>query len=651
MVFLFLIILLVIGIFTFASIHCKLRDLDAKRRWKDFKIILRWLSLFPSYAFLVRLTGRNIWRRAVTKYPDNRLLHNTTFRQMDVKLTELYREVFTTIHSAHRPVGMFVEDPVQVLTCELVGLKYNIPLVMYHLTAVGEMLRHQLSAVTEVDYVIVSHDRVNQIESACGTRWKLHSSLSSRGLCVMKRVVAQSQLMNRRKGNRNILPLQEEEEGLERTKKDLPSLCIGDGGCEKFRNTFLILFTSGTTGYSKPTTLSVSKFALMGPLFAREFDVTARDIIMTISPTSRIIWHLTTALTTGCSLQPHNFLSTVPRDVTATLLYAGFQNTNDLVASMSVGNHVLHNVRIWCALGFPGNTAATIRSFYNPPHIGSVDSQGMEAPKLVNYYGATEGILALFNHSGEAKACGYRSKYFVTSPIQLVQVNGEDIPARNPKTGTCVTTGLSRQGSQMSHQGSEESDQGKEESHQGLLVRKKNKWNIPNFYLNQSVDSLEVRDVLAPGDVYYSTGDIMRDDGRGNLFFVKRAGDNFRYKNINTSCAHVEDVISQVSGVHSCAVVAVPHPQHVNWVGLAAIQLSTDRLDGILSDVYQQLDQNLDTKPLFIRVVVKLKLLETTKVDKQQLKREGFIGVEGVFVCDDETRTFIEFCDETLQPK
>ena len=103
-----------IGIFTFASIHCKLRDLDAKRRWKDFKIILRWLSLFPSYAFLVRLTGRNIWRRAVTKYPDNRLLHNTTFRQMDVKLTELYREVFTTIHSAHRPVGMFVEDPVQV---------------------------------------------------------------------------------------------------------------------------------------------------------------------------------------------------------------------------------------------------------------------------------------------------------------------------------------------------------------------------------------------------------------------------------------------------------------------------------------------------------------------------------------------------------
>ena len=42
-----------------------------------------------------------------------------------------------------------------------------------------------------------------------------------------------------------------------------------------------------------------------------------------------------------------------------------------------------------------------------------------------------------------------------------------------------------------------------------------------------------IRDVLVPGDVYECTGDVMRDDGNGNLYFVKRAGDNFRYVTCN----------------------------------------------------------------------------------------------------------------------
>ena len=39
-----------------------------------------------------------------------------------------------------------------------------------------------------------------------------------------------------------------------------------------------------------------------------------------------------------------------------------------------------------------------------------------------------------------------------------------------------------------------------------------------------------MKDVLAPGDLYENTGDVIRDDGQGNLYFVQRAGDNFRYR-------------------------------------------------------------------------------------------------------------------------
>ena len=39
-----------------------------------------------------------------------------------------------------------------------------------------------------------------------------------------------------------------------------------------------------------------------------------------------------------------------------------------------------------------------------------------------------------------------------------------------------------------------------------------------------------MKDVLALGDLYENTGDVIRDDGHGNLYFVQRAGDNFRYR-------------------------------------------------------------------------------------------------------------------------
>ena len=45
---------------------------------------------------------------------------------------------------------------------------------------------------------------------------------------------------------------------------------------------------------------------------------------------------------------------------------------------------------------------------------------------------------------------------------------------------------------------------------------------------------------------------------------------------------------------------------------------------------------------MFMRIVEKFSLLETCKIDKMKLKREGF-QMEGVHVCDDEKRTYVPF--------
>ena len=58
--------------------------------------------------------------------------------------------------------------------------------------------------------------------------------------------------------------------------------------------------------------------------------------------------------------------------------------------------------------------------------------------------------------------------------------------------------------------------------------------------------------------------------------------------------------------------------------------------------LYNHLDNNFDVKPLFIRLVREFAYLETGKIDKMKLRREGF-KADGVYVCDENKRTFLPF--------
>jgi len=61
-----------------------------------------------------------------------------------------------------------------------------------------------------------------------------------------------------------------------------------------------------------------------------------------------------------------------------------------------------------------------------------------------------------------------------------------------------------------------------------------------------ATDKKILRSVLAQGDTYFRTGDLLRRDADGHWYFADRLGDTFRWKSENVSTADVAEKLGQV---------------------------------------------------------------------------------------------------------
>jgi carnitine-CoA ligase len=75
-------------------------------------------------------------------------------------------------------------------------------------------------------------------------------------------------------------------------------------------------------------------------------------------------------------------------------------------------------------------------------------------------------------------------------------------------------------------------------------------------YLNKP----EATDEAFDADGWFCTGDQVRPDAQGNLFFVNRDRDMLRVGEENVAASEVEAVIARITGVVECAVVGKPDP-------------------------------------------------------------------------------------------
>jgi fatty-acyl-CoA synthase len=380
----------------------------------------------------------------------------------------------------------------------------------------------------------------------------------------------------------------------------------------------LCIYTSGTTGL--PKAANVSHFRLMqwSHWFAGLIDVQPADRMYDCLPLYHSVGGV---VATGATLvgggavvlrerfSASGFWQDVVAERCTLFQYIG-ELCRYLLASPPQAQESRHALRLACGNGL---RADVWREF----------QQRFRIPQILEYYAATEGNFSLYNCEGRAGAIGRIPPFLAHRlPVALVKFDLEtQAPARDPD-GRCVRCAPHEAGEAL-----------------GQILSENGATRFEGYTDDAASAQKTLRDVFAPGDTWYRTGDLMRQDEQGFFYFVDRVGDTFRWKGENVSTTEVAGVIAACPGVADAAVYGVSVSGTEGRAGMAALVVAAD-FD--LGELRRALMKRLPdyARPLFIRIVTALELTGTFKLRKQELALEGYdpARVRDALYMDDATR-------------
>ncbi|MEU6354221.1 long-chain-fatty-acid--CoA ligase [Streptomyces sp. NPDC047072] len=122
-------------------------------------------------------------------------------------------------------------------------------------------------------------------------------------------------------------------------------------------------------------------------------------------------------------------------------------------------------------------------------------------------------------------------------------------------------------------------------------------------------------------DGWYWTGDLFYRDADGYLYFAGRTDDRLRVDSENLAAAMIENILARYEGADAVAVYAVPDPVTGDQV-MATIAGTFDPVD-FATFLESQPDLGTKMAPRFVRVVKRMPVTATNKINRALLRKEG----------------------------
>ncbi|CAN7399655.1 long-chain-acyl-CoA synthetase [Phenylobacterium sp. LjRoot225] len=387
------------------------------------------------------------------------------------------------------------------------------------------------------------------------------------------------------------------------------------------RDTLLLIFTSGTTGMPKAARITNVRGQLYMRGFAGSTNARESDRIYVALP----LYHATgglcalgAALLNGGSVvlkrrfSASHFWEEVAAEGCTMFVYIG-ELCRYLVNQPPSDQEGRHKLRMAFGNGLR-------------PDIWPVMKQRFRIPEILEFYGSTEGNVSLFNFDGREGAVGRAPKWLRSRfNVRVIQF---DVEAEKPVRGTngfCVEAGPGQVGECIGQIGG-----GARTEYTG--------------YVDKAASEKKVlHDVFEKGDAWFATGDLMRMDADGYLYFVDRIGDTFRWKGENVSTNEVAERLQAAPGVLQANVYGVAVEGAEGRAGMAALVVDENfDINAFGGHVAHELPSF--SQPLFVRIAPAIETTGTFKVRKMDLVADGYdpAKVRGPLFFHDPKRGYVK---------
>ena len=394
-------------------------------------------------------------------------------------------------------------------------------------------------------------------------------------------------------------------------------------------NAFYI-FTSGTTGLPKAAYLSHARWLSGADARADMMRLRSTDVFYCFLPMfhgAAMMSLVSSAITRGGTIvirrkfSASNFWGDVRRYNISVVQYVG-EICRYLLSRPEQPDDRQHSIRQMIGTGM-GEVWERFQTRFG-------------IPEIMDGYGATEANLTVPNIDNKPGACG-RIPIWDRSNVRFIRYDVESDSHPRDANGHFILCEPGEIGEAI----------GKISEHPTLPGGR-----FEGYTSAEATEAKILRNVFEDGDAWWRSGDLLRHDSEGYVWFVDRIGDTFRWKSENVSTQEVAETLTGFPDLELANVYGVKVPDHGGRAGMAALTLA----DGATFDpeaFYRFATAGLApyAVPLFVRIASAPDLTASLKLRKVDLQRQGYdpdLAGEPLYVLDRDRSTYQVLTPEAL---
>ena len=269
------------------------------------------------------------------------------------------------------------------------------------------------------------------------------------------------------------------------------------------------------------------------------------------------------------------------------------------------------------------------------PEIWARFQERFKIPRIMEFYGATEGNVGMINYDGKIGAIG-RVPWYMRNiqKIRLVRYDVDKGAVMRDANGFCTETANGEVGEAI-----------------GKIDPNDPRFRFDGYTKSEDTEKKILRDAFRKGDAWFRTGDLMRRDQHGYFYFVDRTGDTFRWKGENVATSEVAEALSLFPGIHEANVYGVVIPGGEGKAGMASLVTAPSfDIEALVAHLEEYLPSY--ARPIFLRFQQQIEATSTFKQRKVELQKQGFnpsLVADPIFVRDAETGRYSKLTPELYE--